>query len=185
MKLDATPFGKPLYTKLGFVTEYEIERWILKRPPPDTSAVPRSSQPHPTPAELEQICELDKELFGADRATLLRSLHEQAPELTLALWGNARLQGYALGRHGLFADHLGPWMAEGREAAQKLLEIFLRCSSRDTLIVDCMKSNPVIIQLLSAHGFTLSRPLTRMFRGPNDYPGRPDLFCAILGPEFG
>jgi GNAT superfamily N-acetyltransferase len=33
MKLDATPQGKPLYEKLGFVTEYGIERWILKRPP--------------------------------------------------------------------------------------------------------------------------------------------------------
>lgn len=33
MKLDATPLGQPLYRKLGFVTEYEIERWILKRPP--------------------------------------------------------------------------------------------------------------------------------------------------------
>jgi GNAT superfamily N-acetyltransferase len=185
MKLDATPFGKPLYAKLGFVPEYEIERWILKRPPPDISAVPRSSQPHPTPAELEQICELDKELFGADRTILLRSLHEQAPELTLVLWGNARPQGYAFGRHGLFADHLGSWMAECREAAQKLLQTFLAQSSRNTLIVDCMKSNPFIIELLSAHGFTPSRPLTRMFRGPNAYPGRPDLFCAILGPEFG
>src|ERR1035441_796845 len=27
MKLDATPQGKPLYEKLGFVSEYEIERW--------------------------------------------------------------------------------------------------------------------------------------------------------------
>src|ERR1700752_2952423 len=33
MKLDATPQGKPIYTKLGFVEEYEIERWMLKRPP--------------------------------------------------------------------------------------------------------------------------------------------------------
>ena len=32
MKLDATPQGKPIYTKLGFVEEYEIERWIRKRP---------------------------------------------------------------------------------------------------------------------------------------------------------
>ncbi len=33
MKLDATPQGKPLYEKLGFVTEYEIERWQLQRTP--------------------------------------------------------------------------------------------------------------------------------------------------------
>src|SRR5215472_6187430 len=37
VKLDATPQGKPIYAKLGFVEEYEIERWILKRPPGATS----------------------------------------------------------------------------------------------------------------------------------------------------
>src|SRR5215467_18486 len=31
LKLDATPLGKPLYEKLGFVGEYEIERWVLHR----------------------------------------------------------------------------------------------------------------------------------------------------------
>src|SRR5437762_3238885 len=33
IKLDATPQGKPLYEKLEFVCEYEIERWTLRRPP--------------------------------------------------------------------------------------------------------------------------------------------------------
>ena len=33
LKLDATPQGKPIYQKLGFVSEYEIERWQLKRSP--------------------------------------------------------------------------------------------------------------------------------------------------------
>src|SRR6266403_3003964 len=33
IKLDATPQGKPLYEKLGFVPEYEIERWTLRRSP--------------------------------------------------------------------------------------------------------------------------------------------------------
>jgi hypothetical protein len=85
----------------------------------------------------------------------------------------------------LFADHLGPWMAGGRVAAEKLLHVFLAQSLRETLIVDCLKSNPVSVELLRACGFVPSRPLTRMVRGPNDYPGRPDSFCAILGPEFG
>ena len=31
MKLDATPQGQPLYEKLGFVCEFEIERWHLRR----------------------------------------------------------------------------------------------------------------------------------------------------------
>src|SRR5438552_14164760 len=33
LKLDATPQGEPIYAKLGFVSEYEIERWALDRRP--------------------------------------------------------------------------------------------------------------------------------------------------------
>src|SRR5947208_12550472 len=33
LKLDATPQGRPIYAKLGFVSEYEVERWALERRP--------------------------------------------------------------------------------------------------------------------------------------------------------
>ena len=123
MKLDATPLGKPLYAKLGFVDEYEIERWILKRPPA-VSTTARSTCPRLVPVQLEQIFQFDSELFGADRSFLLRSLHDQNPEFAVAVYENGLPQGYAFGRRGLFADHLGPWMAGGRVAAGKLLQVF-------------------------------------------------------------
>ncbi len=185
MKLDATPQGKPIYTKLGFVEEYEIERWILKRPP---GAIPTTSQSTYTPlneVRRERIMRLDKELFGADRSFLLRALCEEAPEFAMGVWEDELIQGYAFERRGLFADHLGPWMARTRAAAENLLQSFLAKSSRETLIVDCMKSNSIAVELLGAYGFAPARPLTRMVRGPNAYAGRPESFCAILGPEFG
>jgi GNAT superfamily N-acetyltransferase len=185
LKLDATPLGKPLYERLGFVTEYEIERWILKRPLITASTSPGSTGLRLTAAQLEEIFKLDRELFGADRSFLLRPLHAQAPEFAMARWENERLHGYAFGRHGLFADHLGPWMAANPTAAQTLLQTFMAKSRRDTVIVDCVKTNSSAVELLHGQGFTLSRPLTRMFRGANDYAGKPNQFCAILGPEFG
>jgi|SRR5437016_6286562 len=185
MKLDATPLGKPIYTKLGFVSEYEIERWILKRPPRAVSTTPRSTFARLTEFQMQQIFRLDRESFGADRSSLLRSLCDETPELAMAVWQSGIPECFAFGRRGLFADHFGPWMATSRVAAEKLLREFLARSSRDTLIVDCIKSNPVSVESLAACGFVLSRPLTRMVRGRNAYPGRPDCFCAILGPEFG
>jgi GNAT superfamily N-acetyltransferase len=185
MKLDATPQGKPIYERLGFVEEYEIERWILKRLPGANPKAYSSTFAPLSDVQREQIIQFDKELFGADRSFLLRALCEEAPEFATAVWNEEFLQGYAFGRRGLFADHLGPWVARTRAAADEILCGFLATSCRETLIVDCIKSNSMAVELLRSRGFAPSRPLTRMVRGPNLYPGRPDSFCAILGPEFG
>lgn len=185
MKLDATPQGKPIYKKLGFVEEYEIERWILKRPSGAVPATPSAACLPLGQPRREQVFRLDKELFGADRGFLLESLSNDAAEFAAAVWEDELALGYAFGRRGLFADHLGPWVGRTHAAAEQILQRFLATSSRETLIVDCMKSNSAAVELLGMYGFAPSRPLTRMVRGPNAYPGRADLFCSILGPEFG
>jgi GNAT superfamily N-acetyltransferase len=182
LKLDATPLGKPLYEKMGFVSEYEIDRWILKRAGDRDLAVKATWS---RVGQLPEIFQFDREIFGADRSGLLRSLDERAPDLTLAEEGGSHLRGYAFGRHGLFADHLGPWMAPDRNSAEILLAEFLRRSSRVTIIVDALKSSRIAGEILRNHGFSPARPLTRMYRGPNAFPGRADLLCAIAGPEFG
>jgi hypothetical protein len=93
--------------------------------------------------------------------------------------------GYTFGRRGSRADHLGPWVAHDEDVAATLLEEFLRRSERELVFIDCVRGNPWAVPLAKARGFELSRPLTRMFRGTNKFPGHPELLCAILGPEFG
>ncbi len=182
LKLDATPAGKPLYEKMGFVTEYEIDRWMLKR---SLLEQPTSNKPAPSADMLTKVFECDREIFGADRSALLHSLSQRAPNLSLFAQSGAQLDGYAFGRHGLFADHLGPWMARDRNSARSLLAEFLQHSARETIIVDALKLNPFAPELLREHGFSPARLLTRMYRGPNYFPGKKDTLCAILGPEFG
>jgi GNAT superfamily N-acetyltransferase len=186
IKLDATPQGKPIYEKLGFLAEYEIERLILQRPPANASNLPDvEAQSSISDAQLKTILEADREIFGADRSVLLHSLHSNAPELTAIAWRNEAPSGYAFGRRGSFADHLGPWMAMDVAACQNLLEAFLLRSTRETLLVDCLKSNRTAGELLRARGFSYSRPLARMYRGENQFTGKTGHLCAILGPEFG
>jgi len=180
MKLDATPQGKPIYARLGFAAEYDIERWELRRAAEAATAPAASAL-----AGLEEILRVDREIFGADRGDLLRSLDREAPEFTLMTSSPGHLTGYALGRRGSRADHLGPWMARDEASARDLLDRFLRCSGRETVFVDCLKENPCTRQLVRSRGFEFSRPLTRMCRGPNTHPGQPELLCAALGPEFG
>ena len=76
-------------------------------------------------------------------------------------------------------------MANSEDVAAELLDEFLRRSGRELLFLDCMLNNPFALPLVKERGFEFSRPLTRMFRGTNKYPGRPELLCATLGPEFG
>jgi GNAT superfamily N-acetyltransferase len=176
VKLDATPRGRPLYEKLGFEPEEEIERWQLTREPrvaADTD-----------PTDLGPILEPDRIVFGADRALLLRSIAREAPELVIVEQNGAHA-GYALGRHGSLTDHLGPWVASSEPVAANLLDAFLRRSSRARIFVDCPASHPWATELVRQRGFVRSRSLTRMFRGSNTFSGDRDRRCAIVGPEFG
>jgi GNAT superfamily N-acetyltransferase len=186
IKLDATPQGKPIYEKLGFLPEYEIERWTLRRDPVQVNEQSHVGWPADlSPSLLEEIVEADREIFGADRSALLKSVHREAPEFTSRFSVEGKLQGYAFGRRGSFADHFGPWMANDASTARKLSEQFLSRSNRDVLIVDYLKSNDIAGQLLRSLGFSFMRPLTRMYRGENAFPGCTERLCAILGPEFG
>ena len=178
IKLDATAQGKLLYEKLGFVSEYRVERWLLKRQA-DEKPVQKVY------VGIEDVLELDREIFGADRSELLRSLAEDAPDFTMVARHEAEVVGYTFGRRGSRANHLGPWMASNEVVAATLLDEFLYRSDRELVFVDCVSQNHWAVPLIKARGFVFSRPLTRMFRGTNDYPGRPELLCAILGPEFG
>ncbi len=186
IKLDATPLGKPIYEGLGFASEYELERWTLKRRRED---LPRQGQTDPDefmPAPLlENVLKADREVFGADRSAVLRAVNRAAPRFTDSVWNAGGMEGYAFGRRGSFADHLGPWIAKDEATGHRILDRFLAQSSREVVLTDCSNANPFIKRILQARGFEYSRPLARMFRGRNEYPGQPELVCAILGPEFG
>jgi len=179
IKLDATPQGKPLYARLGFRVEYEMERRALKRIVRPTSQVPRPIE------DWTAIFDLDRDAFGADRSAVLRSVAGAAPELALAARQGGPVEGYAFGRKGSRADHLGPWICRNARAARELLQNFLERSSREAIFVDVPAENAWATQIAREQGFEISRPLTRMFRGENRHPGRPELVGAILGPEFG
>jgi GNAT superfamily N-acetyltransferase len=180
VKLDATPEGKGLYEKHGFVMEQAVERWELERTP-SLPAVERRRLSPP----LEAIILVDRRLFGADRGDLLRSVSAEAPDLTIDVSVGGRITGYACGRRGTRADHLGPWMAHDASTGERVLRLFLERSDQPRLYVDVLKNNPWSSRVVEANGFRLSRPLTRMYRGSPVVPGQTRLLGAIVGPEFG
>ena len=178
LKLDATPAGRPLYEKLGFCREYDIERLSLRR-------LGVANALHPVAPNVAKVFTLDRAVFGADRSELLTSLSQAAPHFTLTACRGSEIEGYAFGRRGSLADHMGPWIATGATIAAELLDEFLRRSERDLVFADRVTLTPLASELLKSRGFTFQRPLTRMYRGRNDSAGQPHLISAILGPEFG
>jgi GNAT superfamily N-acetyltransferase len=179
-KLDATPAGEPLYATHGFVREQRLERWELTRP---AESGARSGSVAMSTISDETI-QLDATLFGADRRALIRSLRDESPDLAMELRDASRVRGYALGRRGLRADHLGPWMARDEGTAAHILDAFLARSSRPRVFVDCLVEHPYARRILDARGFRPSRPLVRMSRGPSPPANDGDLL-AVVGPEFG
>ena len=189
VKLDATPEGRPIYEHHGFQVEYAIERCAVKRAENAGTPVARPQGMNVGHSDwiesIDSILAMDHSIFGADRAALLKSVAEAAREFVITRHRGSHLEGYGLGRKGSRADHLGPWFASGALAAREILECFLARSQRDVVFVDVVTENRWAPELLAEHGFQTSRSLTRMYRGPNRYPGEPERVCAILGPEFG
>ena len=149
IKLDATPAGEPLYARHGFVRERALERWELNGP----AAVANRGEAEPI---SDAVIGLDSVLFGADRQALAASLKRDWPEAAIEVREAGEVRGYALGRRGSRADHMGPWMARDEHAAARLLDAFLDRSARGRVFIDCVVDHPFARRLLAARGFRCS-----------------------------
>jgi GNAT superfamily N-acetyltransferase len=83
VKLDATPAGREVYVKLGFVDEYILSRMVLTE-----EAEPLPGDGRNVSAEhFDYILEQDKNVFGASRENLLKRMFKNYPELSFKLSG--------------------------------------------------------------------------------------------------
>lgn len=184
VKLDATPAGKEVYDRLGFVEEYTLQRWIHPYVPllPETVSADVLSI---TEDSLTRIIEWDSRVFGADRGFLLRALLKSSPASACYLEREGQVQGYCLGRRGSAFQQIGPVVAETSETAVTLLHAALKYFGGHAVVLDVPDRQHELIEWLRTHGFVSQRLFVRMFRGTNESPGLPDRQFAIVGPEFG
>ncbi len=180
-RLDATPMGRGLYLQLGFVDEHAIERWEGKGVPRTAPALPPMTRD-----ELKRVCVWDREIFGADRTQLLTCIWEEGPAYSAVLHRHGEIAGYVMGRAGARTHYLGPWIAApGTGAAEELFREFLARVPGEPVMVDISLPSQEAGEIVSSAGFERKRLLTRMYRGPNRYPGLPAMYHGLAGPELG
>lgn len=181
--LDATPAGGRVYSKFGFREAEGLVRMAARVTGSARPAV--NSARMLTAADLGAVGALDREVFGADRGTVLAWALGQAPEYAWSLAEGGHLDAYCLGRHGHHCEHIGPLVARSMEAALALVSACLAHTKAECVIIDVPEGRNDWVAGLRRIGFEEQRPLTRMYRGSAAVLGRSELRFAIAGPELG
>ena len=179
--LDATPAGRGIYLQRGFVDGPPLAR--MRVDPAEARRAPATRSVPMTEGDLEPVLALDREVFGADRAPVLRWAWASAPELARVSRAGGRVLGYCFGRHGDHSDHVGPVVADDLAVALDLVAGGIAATHRPSLIVDAAVDADWV-QALGDLGFREQRPFTRMYLGgpPAHRPPLPER--AVFGPEF-
>ena len=185
IRLDATPAGRQVYGRQGFIDEYGLSR-MLAAPTDRTTSVPRDHLARPlTPKDLPAVAVFDEEVFGANRRVTMGWMLDGAPQYAWGVEQRGHLAGFILGRHGFNFEHLGPIVARNQETARELVLAALSQRADKPFVIDASHHDPEWRPWLEAVGFREQRPFIRMFSGNNPYPGMPRQQFGILGPEFG
>jgi GNAT superfamily N-acetyltransferase len=179
VRLDATPLGRPLYERLGFVAEYSLTRYEGVLPP----AGPAVAGVEPAQVEdLDELARWDREVTGTDRRKLLSRLFAEHADA----WRVIRAEeawGFAAARPGADAVHIGPCVATA-EAGPLLLADAASRYAGQRVIVDIPTANRPAASLAAGLGLAPSRPLLRMGRGEPVAERVAELW-ASSGPEMG
>jgi GNAT superfamily N-acetyltransferase len=190
--LDATPAGRGLYLTLGFSDEYELTRLrgAVVREPVVTGTTGGRRVQVAGAADIDEIVELDRRTFGAERRAVIEWYWREAPNRAwvsrdpLDRSGDASITGFALARPGHDADHVGPIVACSTDEAIALASTALSSATAGSVILDVPNGRTAFRDWLMTRGFAVERPLTRMRKGDVP-PSAPERQFAIAGPELG
>ena len=166
--LDASDAGAPLYRRLGFVEDDRVRLFVAEAPAAGASTRARAMRE----GDLGGVAELDRRVGGADRGPLLRSYFDDFAARAFVVEGGEGIEGFAFAqRRGV-----GPWVAEGDEAAAAVLDAALGCAFDGPVTIAVPGANAPAARLLEARGFAATRSLAHMRLGPPADRDRPRIY---------
>ena len=185
IKLEAATHVSELYRKLGFIDEYGSLRLskTVKKPAPQK----KDGSTAITKENINKIATFDKKYFGADRTKVLTSLFTENPQLCLASYDKATIEGYLMCRKAENGYNLGPFVCnpENTQTAKNLLQAGMNSLGNTTLYVGVPETNKNAVDLLTGHGFTQYSRSIRMRLGPELTNEKIRGIFAIGGPMKG
>jgi GNAT superfamily N-acetyltransferase len=179
IRLDATPLGRPVYEKLGFVAEHTLARYAGTVPPLESVWAVAPARPE----HLEGMLRLDRGVTATNRAKLLTRLYREAPESWRVVSFAGGGSGFIGMRPGATALHVGPCVASP-DVGALLLQDVLHRHTGTPVYLDIPTSNQRATRFVEALGLTVQRHLLRMSRGVRVVE-RLDELWAGFGPEKG
>jgi len=188
IKLDATPAGVPVYKKLGFIAEYDIQRMVCSGLPveimdqEDTGAFEISNI---LAGDISKLMPLDKMIFGVQRSELFYYLLNNKKDIGFQIKLGNHLKGFVFGRKGSNHLQVGPLLADSVQSAKWLLNCVLNSVRGKSLMVDVLSDQQEFKEWLLFKKFKYERSFTRMYLKTNNYSGNKENQFLISGPELG
>ena len=186
IRLDATPLGRPLYERYGFVLESSLTRHV--RPAGESEPPVQRGPVRPLgESDLSAVVQTDERISGARRHGALRWAFGDAPRYAW-IWTDDDTSGYCLGRGGRLFDHIGPIVANTPDSAAALAAAAIGESDGRAVVIDAHDTNEDFVAWLRTERFEPQRPLYRMCRPgaapPQVHQAGTLTEFAIMGPEF-
>ena len=184
--LDATPDGRKVYRRIGFVDIYGLERLVAERadleaPPPDEVELRALTED-----DMTAVSDMDAPVFAGDRRALLNHLRLREPARAVGAWRDGRLTGFSLARDGRTWTQIGPVIAERPDIAKALIAAAARAGSGpENLLMDVMDYHTDVLSWLKSGGFEYQRPYTRMLHDVDRPLDRKEMVFCPAGPELG
>jgi GNAT superfamily N-acetyltransferase len=160
VRLDATPLGRPLYEKLGFVAQFELARHEGVLPP-----APQATGVEPArPEDFEELLAQDRAVTATDRRLLLLRFFAEQPNAVRIVRRAGRCLAFLTARPGTRALQIGPCIAAPDVGPLLFADAWHRYAG-EYVFIDIPMGNTRAVDLVAAHGLTVQRHLLRMCRG--------------------
>jgi ribosomal protein S18 acetylase RimI-like enzyme len=187
IKLEAVENAAPLYRRLGFIDAFDSLR--LRGMPEQNENQSRMDETVSMMHEndVPEIAEFDAQYFGANRLSVLKSLHSDFPKYCFAAKENQRVKGYIMARKTLDEFWIGPWICVDSKIAEFLFSTLSESMRKESryLRLGLPVLNTDARKLVEELGFQFVGKSIHMIRGERKNQGDVTRIYGIGGPEKG